>query len=111
MTVGLIDDVEYTILMMQDIAEARIIGSERMILDLARHGVAILEIPCRECDRACWVTADGYSRAQPHPYPVCIACFGRAIARFDNMGYDAIEAARQISDLYKAELERHRTGH
>lgn len=109
MTVGVIGDRHYTIVVMQHQAEAEVIGSAALIRDVARAtGRAFLTIRCRECGADCWCSPESLGHAQPDPYPVCLGCFGRAMRRFDNMDEDALDAARQLSELYHHELHRRR---
>jgi hypothetical protein len=109
MTVGRSGDREYTIVVMQHQAEARIIGSDVLIRDMARAtGRAFLTLPCRECRADCWVAPESLNAAQPRPWPVCLGCFGRALERFDNMDDEAREHGRRLSEVYKETLRQRR---
>jgi hypothetical protein len=103
MRTGTLDDKDYTIVIVQNVEEARIVGSDQLI----DHTHSKLVV-CRECRRTAYCSPDSLEIARPNPYPVCIGCLGEAAKRFDNLDARGSSNFVNLAETYRRELEKHR---
>lgn len=104
MRTGTLDDKDYMIVIVTNVAEARIVGSDKF-LDHTHSS----QVRCEICKRLAYCSPDSLEIAKPNPFPVCIGCLGEAAKRFDNIDDQAVRNFTNLAETYKAELRRLRT--